>query len=135
MTKKKTQKHTEANTQPKLPTLVTLNNEILSELTGMISMMPIVYAQKLIEKGTPSTFPLKGDEERTVVPLKYLDELASYLRILPLFMSGQLYTSVQMDVLEYKAGEETKENTVKETVTRNINKEADGDIPKEDKSK
>jgi len=84
-----------------LPKLVTLADELLKQLTMFVSSMPIMSAQKAVKTANENSWPDKDNEKNVVISLKELDNLASYLRILPLYQSGELYTMIQMGVKEH----------------------------------
>ncbi len=97
-----------------MPKLVTISEELLEQLKFYTGTMPLREMQKIIKDVDKSAWPLKKnykeDEPRVmVVELGVLDTLASYLRLLPLYMVGELYTMIQMGVKEYKAGKEVED--------------------------
>lgn len=102
----------------KLPKLVTISEELLEQVKFFVGSMPLREVGTLLKKVEKNAWAenkdYKEDEPKMfVIDLKTLDALAGYLRILPLYMVGELYTMVQMGVKAYEPG----------------NKEADKDEP------
>ena len=93
-----------------LPKIVTINKELLKQVKYFVASMPLESAQKHSKE-------LKewdsSDKERYNVDLSALNSLAGYLRVLPLFMVGELYTQVQMDVKAYEPESALKSNKPK----------------------
>jgi hypothetical protein len=93
-----------------LPKIVSITDELLEQVKYFVGSMPLASAQKIIKE--IKSWPTK-EEGRSNVELNDLNGLAGYLRILPLYMVGELYTQIQMDIKDYKV-EDDKEVEDKE---------------------
>lgn len=92
-----------------LPKLVTVEKELLDQLLLIVGSMPIMDAQKAVKAANKESWSPKDSETTKIIPLSVLDNLAGYLRILPLYQSGELYTMMQMSVKAYGEEEAVKE--------------------------
>jgi len=88
-----------------LPKIVTINKELLEQVKYFVASMPLESAQKDVKHLKSWDSP---DKKRASLALAELNSVAGYLRVLPLFMVGELYTQIQMDIKPYSA--ETKED-------------------------
>lgn len=101
-----------------LPKLVTVEKELLEQVLMIVGGMPIMDAQKAVKAAHDGMWDHKKDEKLKVIPLSLLNGLGGYIRILPLYQVGELYTMLQMGVKVYGAEEnltavkKTKESTI-----------------------
>ena len=102
-----------------LPKIVSITTELLDQVKYFVGSMPLASAQKIIKE--IKSWPTK-EEGRSNVELNDLNGLAGYLRVLPLYMVGELYTQLQVDIKEYKAEDDKETTTDQTTVVPNNDK-------------
>jgi len=110
-----------------LPKLVTISEELLKQMQFFVGSMPLNEANRIIKRVNDESWELKqpelkeevkeGEEAQAkmiVIELALLDNLAGFLRLLPLYMVGELYSMVQMGVIAYESEKAENKNTESE---------------------